>query len=49
VIAKARILLSEFASGHSDRARAQRDAAAAFGLRVASAALLYLTQVVMAR
>jgi O-antigen/teichoic acid export membrane protein len=49
VIAKARIVLSEFASGHSDRARTQRDAAAAFGLRVASAALLYLTQVVMAR
>jgi O-antigen/teichoic acid export membrane protein len=49
VLAQARQLISEFTQRRDDRARAQRDAVVAFGLRVASAALLYLTQVVMAR
>ena len=34
---------------HSDRSRAQRAAGAAFLIRVASAALVYLTQVLLAR
>jgi len=36
-------------SDHSDRSRAQRAAGAAFLIRVASAALVYLTQVLLAR
>src|SRR4051812_8152001 len=36
-------------SDHSDRSRAQRAAGAAFLIRVASAALIYLTQVLLAR
>ncbi len=41
--------LAGLVRGSDDRARTQRNAVAAFGLRVASAALLYLTQVIMAR
>jgi O-antigen/teichoic acid export membrane protein len=44
-----RAALAGLLIGGDDRARTQRDALAAFGLRVASAALLYLTQIVMAR
>ncbi|MEQ1616348.1 MAG: lipopolysaccharide biosynthesis protein [Hyphomicrobiaceae bacterium] len=36
-------------SGGTDRARLQRDAVLAFGVRVASAGILYLSQIVMAR
>jgi O-antigen/teichoic acid export membrane protein len=49
VIAVVRKSLAGLVGGGDDRSRTQRDAVAAFGLRVASAALLYLTQVVMAR
>lgn len=49
MIADLRKFLAGFIERHDDRARTQRDAVTAFGLRVASAALLYLTQVVMAR
>jgi O-antigen/teichoic acid export membrane protein len=36
-------------AGGDDRSRAQRDALAAFAVRVASAAILYLSQIVLAR
>lgn len=48
-LARLRCDLSDLVLGHSDRARTQRDALSAFALRVASAALLYLTQIVLAR
>jgi O-antigen/teichoic acid export membrane protein len=37
------------ASGESDRARLQRDAVLAFSVRIASAAILYISQIVLAR
>lgn len=49
MIADIRKTLAGLVRGSDDRARTQRNAVAAFALRVASAALLYLTQVVMAR
>ena len=49
VIDRVRAAVSELATGNGDRARTQRDALAAFGVRLASAGLLYLTQIVMAR
>jgi O-antigen/teichoic acid export membrane protein len=39
----------EVFEGKNDRHRTQRDAVAAFGMRCASAALLYLSQIVLAR
>jgi len=39
----------EIARGSSDRARTQRDALLAFSIRVASAGMLYLTQILLAR
>lgn len=49
MIADIRKSLTGLVRGSDDRARTQRNAVIAFALRVASAALLYLTQVVMAR
>ncbi len=49
VIEMSRAAIAGLLFGGDDRARTQRDALAAFGLRLASAALLYLTQIVMAR
>lgn len=41
--------VSQVMSGDGDRARTQRDALAVFAVRVASAALLYLSQIILAR
>jgi len=49
VIARVRNFLTALVSGADDRASTQRNALVAFGVRLASAALLYLTQIVLAR
>lgn len=49
VITRVRDVLSALAFGGDDRASTQRDALVAFGVRLASAALLYVTQIVLAR
>lgn len=49
LIAGWRRVANEFLSGTDERARTQRDALIAFSVRVTSAALLYFTQVVLAR
>ncbi len=41
--------LSDLRAGTSDRSRIQRDALTAFGVRIMSAGILYLSQVVLAR
>lgn len=49
LIAHLRALASDLADGRSDQARMQRGVATAFLVRVASAAILYLSQIVLAR
>jgi O-antigen/teichoic acid export membrane protein len=49
IIARAVETVREWLTSDSDRSRAQRAAGAAFLIRVASAALVYLTQVLLAR
>ncbi|MDX2306874.1 MAG: lipopolysaccharide biosynthesis protein [Hyphomicrobium sp.] len=49
VIATASRFVSDLKAAADDRSRAQRDALIAFSVRVASAALLYLSQVALAR
>jgi O-antigen/teichoic acid export membrane protein len=44
-----RAMIRAMLSGADDRARAQRDALLAFSVRVASAGILYLSQIVLAR
>ncbi len=41
--------LADFVVGRDDRSRTQRDAVSAFSVRVGSAALLYLSQILLAR
>jgi O-antigen/teichoic acid export membrane protein len=48
-LARTREAVRAWRTDHSDRSRAQRAAGAAFLIRVASAALVYLTQVLLAR
>jgi O-antigen/teichoic acid export membrane protein len=49
MIAIARSTIASFLHGLDARAQTQRDAMAAFGVRVASAAVLYLSQIAIAR
>ena len=49
VIMRARLLAAGVLGGDGDRARVQRDVVAAFLVRAVSAAILYLTQIVLAR
>ncbi len=49
MIQRVRTAVSDLVLGSDDRARTQRDAVVAFGVRLASAALLYFSQIILAR